>query len=1208
MSRQMLIPEKHKKWDFWVDRGGTFTDIIASNPDHQVFTRKLLSENPEVYEDATLQGIRDFLQLESDQALPQELIGSVKMGTTVATNALLERKGEPTVLLITAGLRDVLEIGYQVRPKTFALEIKKPELLYSHIIEVEERLNHQGEVLIELDESRLRSNLQQAYEQGYRSAAIALMHGYRFISHEERVAQIAREIGFDQISVSHDVSATIRIVPRGDTTVVDAYLSPILHRYVERVAQAIGADQDEIQLLFMRSSGGMAQASQFHGRDAILSGPAGGIIAAAHTSNIAGFEKIIGFDMGGTSTDVSHYAGHFERAYETEVAGVRMSVPMMSVCTVAAGGGSLLHYDQLRFRVGPESAGANPGPLCYRRGGPLTVTDANVCLGKINPDYFPALFGPDQNQSIDLDGVRTAFKQLPSASEDNSKPEQIAEGFVRIAVEHMAQAIKKISIERGHDVQQYALSCFGGAGGQHACLVAERLGMSTIVIHPYASMLSAYGMGLADIRTQKTISFREPLTSGTTEKLTSTVENLQAGTAKEMLQQHVSHEQQTHLTTLFLRYSGTDTTLPVDYDSIEIMQDNFESAHQTLYGFTTPEKEIMIESINVETFGGGQKITEPVFEPADTNTVETNSTTRIFSGDAWLECSVYQLEQLKPGHEINGPAMIVETNGTIIVEPGWQAHMNQHRHLLLTQTDRTNMQTRVSTRRDPVLLEIFNNQFMSIAEQMGIVLKNTSSSVNIKERLDFSCAIFDQQGDLIANAPHIPVHLGSMDATIKVLIESGLSIEPGDAFIHNDPFNGGSHLPDVTVITPVFDDSEQQINFYVASRAHHADIGGIAPGSMSPTATSIEEEGILIPCTKLVSKGRFLEQELSDILTNSPYPVRNLPQNIADLKAQIGANQKGQIELTKLINEYGNQIVAAYTGHIQDNAEESVQRVIRDLHDCDFEYRMDDGLKICVRISIDKNAGTANVDFSGSSEQQESNFNAPAAITRAVVLYVFRCLIDNDIPLNAGCMRPITLIIPDGSMLKPEYPAAVVAGNVEVSQAIANALFGALGVLGSTQGTMNNLTFGNDQHQYYETICSGAAAGPDFDGANAVHTHMTNSRLTDPEILESRFPVLLKEFEIMRGSGGKGRHCAGDGVRRKIEFQQAMHCAILSGHRKVAPFGSNGGAEGRPGKNWIERPDKTNLDLGGCGEAEVVPGDAVIIETPTGGGFGKAVS
>ncbi len=1194
-----------KRWDFWVDRGGTFTDIIASSPDNQYFTRKLLSENPEAYQDATLQGIREFLQLDRSAAIPTELIGSVKMGTTVATNALLERKGEPTVLLITAGLRDVLEIGYQVRPKTFALDIEKPELLYSHIIEVHERLNDQGEVLTELDETVLQTNLQDAYDQGFRSAAIALMHGYRNQTHEHCVAEIAKDIGFEQISVSHEVSPTIRIVPRGDTTVVDAYLSPILHRYVDRVAQAIGAHKNDTQLLFMRSSGGMAQANQFHGRDAILSGPAGGIIAAAHTSKIAGFEKIIGFDMGGTSTDVSHYAGSFERAYETEVAGVRMSVPMMSVHTVAAGGGSILHYDELRFRVGPESAGANPGPLCYRRGGPLTVTDANVCLGKINPEYFPTLFGPNQNQAIDLEGVRTAFTKLPTASDDKPEPEQIAQGFLRIAIEHMTQAIKKISIERGHDVQQYALCCFGGAGGQHACLVAERLGMRTIVIHPYASMLSAYGMGLADIHSQKTTSFREPMSSATTNKLASKVESLQAETTEQMLAQNVSKEQQTHHTTIFLRYAGTDTTLAVDYNAIETMQDDFEHAHKTLYGFHTPEKEIFIESISVETFGGGVLVAEQVYQPAETTSLTTSGTTQIFSDNAWLDCPVYQLEQLHPGHQLNGPAMIIEPNGTIIVESGWQAQLNQYRHLILTQTDKTRSKTTATTQRDPVLLEIFNNQFMSIAEQMGIVLKNTSSSVNIKERLDFSCAIFDQEGDLIANAPHIPVHLGSMDATIKILIESGLSIEPGDAFIHNDPFNGGSHLPDVTVITPVFAEDLQQIHFYVASRAHHADIGGIAPGSMSPTATSIEEEGILIPCTKLVSRGVFLEQELTEILTNSPYPVRNLSQNIADLQAQIGANQKGQIELTKLVKEYGYEVVSAYTGHIQDNAEECVVRAIKKLHDCNFEYLMDDGLKILVNITVDAQAGSASVDFTGTSPQQDSNFNAPAAITRAVVLYVFRCLIDNDIPLNAGCMRPIELIIPDGSMLKPEYPAAVVAGNVEVSQAIANAMFGALGVLGSAQGTMNNLTFGNNQHQYYETICSGAPAGPDFDGANAVHTHMTNSRLTDPEILESRFPVLLKEFEIVRGSGGTGRHSAGDGVRRKIEFQEAMQCAILSGHRTVAPFGLNGGADGKPGKNWIERPGKPDLDLGGCGETQAEPGDSIVIQTPTGGGFGK---
>ncbi|ABG42314.1 5-oxoprolinase (ATP-hydrolyzing) [Paraglaciecola sp. T6c] len=1228
-----------KRWDFWIDRGGTFTDIVAKTPQGQFLTRKLLSENPTAYEDAALQGIRDFLNVEATAPIPNQLISSVKMGTTVATNALLERKGEPTVLIITAGLRDVLEIGYQVRPKTFALNIEKPEVLYQDVIEVSERFDDEGNELVALCEETVRQELQQRYEAGFRSVAIVLMHAYKFPEHELRIAAIAKEIGFSQISTSHDVSPMVRIVPRGDTTVVDAYLSPILRRYVQRVGAAIGAEtgggtssktstgtdentamveaksvsSDSKRLQFMRSSGGLTAASKFQGRDAILSGPAGGIIGAVRTSELAGFNKIIGFDMGGTSTDVSHYAGDFERAFETQVAGVRMSVPMMSVHTVAAGGGSILHVDEQRFRVGPESAGAFPGPMSYRNGGPLTVTDANVCLGKVDPRFFPKLFGPQHNQAIDDEAVKAAFAEIAQQQSTQSSPEHVAEGFLTIAIEHMAQAIKKISIERGYDVQQYALTCFGGAGGQHACLVADRLGMQTIFIHPFASILSAYGMGLADIRSQRTETFQKVMDPSGLEALNAAFARLKAHTSKELKDQGIEDAEQSHSATVFLRYQGTDTTLPISQATIDQMQQDFEAQHAAQYGFISPDKAIIVESISMESAGGGQYIDEPVYPLAESAVPDAQYTTQVFSGGAWHNTPIYSLAELLPGHQVQGPAIIIEDNGTVIVEPNWLASMTEHKHLVLKKravdalenSDTQNTPAVSHEKSDPVLVEIFNNQFMSIAEQMGIVLRNTSSSVNIKERLDFSCAVFDVQGQLIANAPHIPVHLGSMDATVKVLIQSGLSIEVGDVFIHNDPFNGGSHLPDVTVITPIFDQQKENVMFFVASRAHHADIGGIAPGSMSPKAKTIIEEGVVIPCMKLVSKGRFLHDELQALMQGATYPVRNFNQNVADLQAQIGANRRGYQELLKLVDEHTLGVVNTYTQHIMDNAEESVRRTIDTLQGGEYRYEMDGGLHICVKVAVDHANRSASIDFTGTSPQQPNNFNAPGAITQAVVLYVFRCLVDSDIPLNAGCMRPLSILVPEGSMLNPVYPAAVVAGNVEVSQAATNALFGALGTLGMSQGTMNNLTFGNAKYQYYETICSGAPAVPGFDGAAAVHTHMTNSRLTDPEILESRYPVLLDKFIVRRGSGGKGQWDAGDGIERRIRFLAQMQCAILSGHREVPLAGVNGGDSGELGHNWIERNGQKWLDLTGNGETQVQVNDVVVIQTPTGGGFGS---
>ena len=1203
-SESTSIPKQ--QWQFWIDRGGTFTDVVAKTPQGNLLTRKLLSENPESYEDAALHAVREYLGIDSKQAIPTDAIKAVKMGTTVATNALLERKGEPTVLAITEGLNDLLEIGHQARPKTFALNIDKPELLYSEVIGITERVHSDGKVAIELDLSRTRSSLAQAYNKGYRSIAIVLMHAYKFSKHEKQVAELASQIGFQQISMSHEVSPLSKIVPRGETTIVDAYLTPILRRYVDRIADAIGSRDEPGKLLFMQSSGGLTDAKKFRGRDAILSGPAGGIVGATHTAKIAGFDKIIGFDMGGTSTDVSHFAGEYEKAYETEVAGVRMRVPMMYIHTVAAGGGSLLAYDGNRFRVGPDSAGANPGPVCYRRNGHLAVTDINVCLGKVQPKYFPKIFGPEQNKPLDKEATIKAFAEVAKELGDNRPPEKVAEGFLDIAIEHMAQAIKKISVSRGYDLKEYVLNCFGGAGGQHACLVAERLGMNKIFLHPLSGVLSAYGMGLADISTERQKVIESELQRDLMPQLNINMSSLINDNSIDLSEQGLEANDIEHRPWVLLRYKGTDTTIQIKVDDVDKMREAFETQHMRQYGFIANDKAIVLETLGVTSFGGGES-------PPENSTLQKTDLPpkpidmqQVYSDGEWHKTPVYQIESLDYGHEFSGPAIIIEPTGTIVVEKNWMVTVTQHKHLVLEKMSLTKEIKTINANLncDPVTLEIFNNLFMSIAEQMGIVLRNTSQSVNIKERLDFSCAIFDQNGSLVANAPHVPVHLGSMDSSVKVVINSGQAILPGDVFVQNNPYNGGSHLPDITVITPIFD-GDKNVIFYVASRAHHEDIGGIAPGSMSPLGKTIHEEGIVIDCLKLVDQGVFQSHAIQQALSRGKYPARNIDQNIADLMAQIASNNTGVNELNKLTSNYGLETVQAYMGYIQDSAEEAVRKVVRKMKDSSFTHEIDSGAVIQVAITVNQDAATATIDFTGTSEQQPSNFNAPGAITRAAVLYVFRCLVDDDIPLNAGCMKPLNIIVPEGSMLSPKFPAAVVAGNVETSQAITNSLFGALGALGSSQGTMNNLTFGNDDCQYYETICSGAPAGPGFNGVAAVHTHMTNTRLTDPEILEHRYPVVLDEFSIRRGSGGKGEWAAGDGIFRSIRFLQEMEFSILSDHRRIPPFGTNGGEPGETGTNWIKRANSVVEELEGCAQAQVGINDSINIQTPTGGGFGK---
>ena len=1195
------------RWQFWIDRGGTFTDIVARRPDGSLLTYKLLSDNPEQYEDAAVAGIRRLLELSPAQPISSELVAAVKMGTTVATNALLERKGDRTALMITEGFRDALRIAYQNRPHLFARQIVLPELLYEKVVEVQERVSAQGEVIQALDESAVGHSLRLLYAEGFRSVAIVLLHGYRFTAHEDAIGRLAREVGFTQVSLSHKVSPLMKLVSRGDTTVVDAYLSPILRGYVDQVA----AHMDGVRLLFMQSNGGLTDASRFQGKDSILSGPAGGIVGMVRTAKTAGFDRIIGFDMGGTSTDVSHYAGELERQFETQVAGVRMRAPMMSIHTVAAGGGSILHFDGTRLRVGPDSAGANPGPASYRRGGPLTVTDCNVMLGKIQPEFFPNVFGPRADEALDHAAVLRKFNalsdEIAAATGQRRTPEEIAEGFIEIAVSNMANAIKFISVQRGHDVSDYTLTTFGGAGGQHACLVADALGMTRVFAHPLAGVLSAYGMGLADQTAMREQAVELVLSQQVMETLSQRLHDLANNAREDLLAQGVPLRQIEVIERIHLRYDGTDSVIVVPFATPEQMAAHFNAAYQKRYCFLMPDKSLVVEAISVEVVGVSTETAQFVTaQPQRSGPLRAAQTVQLFSGGQWHATALYLRDNLRPGDRIYGPAIIAEKNATNVVEPDWAATLTELDHLVFERIAPRRHRVAIGTSSDPVMLEVFNNLFMSIAEQMGLRLQNTAVSVNIKERLDFSCALFNAQGDLIANAPHIPVHLGSMGESIRTIIrENAGKMAPGDVYMLNDPYHGGTHLPDITVITPAFDRAGKEILFYVGSRGHHADIGGISPGSMPADSKVVEEEGVLINNFRLVHAGRFLEAEVVSLLSSGQYPARNIDQNLADLQAQVAANQKGIDELLNMVDHFGLQVVNAYMRHVQDNAEEAVRRVISALKDSHYTYRMDNGAVIQVAIRVNRTARTADIDFTGTSPQLGDNFNAPSAICMAAVLYVFRTLIDDDIPLNAGCLKPLNVIIPPGSMLNPHYPAAVVSGNVETSSCITNALYGALGVLASAPGTMNNFTFGNEQYQYYETISGGSGAGNGFNGTDVVQTHMTNSRMTDPEVLEWRYPVRLDSYEIRQDSGGIGAWHGGNGGIRKIRFLETMTASILSNNRIVPPFGMDGGGPGSCGRNYVVRADGTTEELSFVASTEMRPNDVFVVQTPGGGGFGK---
>ena len=1196
-------PTEGARWQFWIDRGGTFTDLVGKRPDGTLVTHKLLSENPEQYRDAAVAGIRHLLGLKPGEPITADRVECVKMGTTVATNALLERKGEPTLLVTTRGFRDALRIAYQDRPRLFDRHIVLPELLYERVVEADERVMADGKVLRALDEDALRAQLAEAHAAGLRSVAIVFMHGYRYTAHELAAKRLAQEAGFSQVSVSHEVSPLMKLVGRGDTAVVDAYLSPILRRYVEQVA----GEMKGVALYFMQSSGGLTDARAFQGKDAILSGPAGGIVGMVRTAQAAGFERAIGFDMGGTSTDVSHFAGEFERAFETKVAGVRVRAPMMSIHTVAAGGGSVLSFDGARFRAGPESAGANPGPACYRRGGPLAVTDANVMLGKIQPAHFPHVFGPAADEPLDRAIVVRRFEELADriaeATGKRQSAEAVAEGFVEIAVGSMANAIKKISVARGYDVTRYTLQCFGGAGGQHACLVADALGMTRVFAHPMAGVLSAYGMGLADQALIREAAIELPLESGiwvAIDRMAALIREAEAQLMQQMaVNGEIAIQRRAHV-----RYAGTDSALVVPFGDAATIRAGFEAAYLQRFAFLMEGRELVLEAISVEATAAGDAPPELERSTVPESPAPAADVVRMFSGGQWHDAALVVRAQALPGHVVDGPAIIAEKNATTVVEPGWRARVTALDHLVLERVKPREARKAVGTEVDPVMLEVFNNLFMNIAEQMGLQLQNTAYSVNIKERLDFSCALFDADGNLIANAPHMPVHLGSMSESIRTVIDRNPGMKPGDVFALNDPYHGGTHLPDVTVVTPVYLGHHRKPTFYVGSRGHQADIGGTTPGSMPPFSTNIEEEGVSIDNFHLVDGGRLREAETLALLRSGKYPARNPEQNLADLKAQIAANEKGVQELRRMVDQFGEDVVRAYMGHVQDNAEESVRRVITKLKDGEFTLPLDNGARIRVAIRVDAATRSAEIDFTGTSVQLENNFNAPKAVCMAAVLYVFRTLVDDDIPLNAGCLKPLKVIVPAGSMLNPNPPASVVAGNVETSTCITNALYGALGALAAGQCTMNNFTFGNAEYQYYETISGGSGAGIGFDGTSVVQTHMTNSRLTDPEVLEFRYPVLLESYTIRAGSGGAGRWKGGDGGIRRVRFLEPMTASILSNGRNVPSFGIAGGKPGALGINRVERADGSVEVLAHIGSTEMGPGDVFVIETPGGGGAG----
>ncbi|XP_018428770.1 PREDICTED: 5-oxoprolinase isoform X1 [Nanorana parkeri] len=1258
----MGVPEK---FQFAIDRGGTFTDVFARCPGGKVRVMKLLSEDPANYQDAPTEGIRRILEEETGSLFPRDLpldtqqIEWIRMGTTVATNALLERKGERIALLITKGFKDLLHIGNQARPKIFDLEVRMPEVLYEEVIEVEERVVLQQsdcqlpkhpslktfigstgdslEVWEPLNLEHLKIKLQGALSRGIRSLAVVLMHSYTWSTHEHQVGELARSLGFTHVSLSSEVMPMIRMVPRGYTACADAYLTPCIQRYLDGFSRGFKNQLKDLQVLFMRSDGGLTPMQSFSGSRAILSGPAGGVVGYAITTyRPDNPQPVIGFDMGGTSTDVSRYAGEYEHVFEATTAGISIQAPQLDINTVAAGGGSMLFFRSGLFVVGPESAGAHPGPACYRKGGPLTVTDANLCLGRLLPDYFPRIFGPSEDQPLSEEDTTRKFQELTAEINQfqRGRPgggsslsvEEVAMGFIRVANEAMCRPIRSLTQAKGHDTSRHVLSCFGGAGGQHACAIARSLGMKTVFIHKYGGVLSAFGMALADVVHEA----QEPCSVLYSKDSFPLLEERIAALEQrciEVLQQQGFHRSQIDAEPfLHLRYERTDCALmcsakgyPAHPDSCHAgdFKNAFTARYMKEFGFTIPSRPIVVDDIRVRGTGSTGIRCESRITPGG-QPAHVEKVTKCYFEDGYKDTNVYLLEELSCDHTIPGPAIIIDKNSTILVEPDCAASITEHGDVRITVA--SGKQQAIGTELDTIQLSIFSHRFMSIAEQMGRILQRTAISTNIKERLDFSCALFGPDGGLVSNAPHIPVHLGAMQETVQFQIRSLQDdLKEGDVILSNHPCAGGSHLPDLTVITPVFRPEAPRPVFFVASRGHHADIGGITPGSMPPHSKSLTEEGAVFMSFKLVQEGQFQEEAVTEALM-APGSIpgssgtRNLHDNLSDLRAQVAANQKGIQLVNELIDVYGLEVVQAYMAHIQANAEVAVREMLKafanrwekqtgalEVESVDF---MDDGSPIRLKVKINKEEGSAVFDFSNSGHEVFGNCNAPRAITLSALIYCLRCMVGEDIPLNQGCLVPVKVIIPKGSILDPSPDAAVVGGNVLTSQRIVDVIFKAFQVCAASQGCMNNITFGNQKTGYYETVAGGAGAGPHWDGRSGIHSHMTNTRITDPEILEKRYPVVLKRFELRPGSGGDGRFQGGDGVIRELLFRENVILSVLTERRVFRPYGLDGGSPGDAGLNLLHRHDGRTINLGGKTSVALEPGDIFTLHTPGGGGYG----
>uniref|UniRef100_T1DC93 Putative 5-oxoprolinase n=1 Tax=Cupiennius salei TaxID=6928 RepID=T1DC93_CUPSA len=1254
----------HDKFCFAIDRGGTFTDIFALCPGKKIKLLKLLSDDPVNYPDAPREGIRRIISQETgmdlppNHEIPTKNLDWIRMGTTVATNALLERKGERIALFITAGFKDILHIGNQARPSIFSLEIVCPEHLYEEVIEIKERvvlqqsncqLNIAGstftgitgediKILDPLNENQVREELSKLQEKGIRSLAVVFLHSYLFPDHELKVKDIALEMGFKHISLSSEVMAMLRIVPRGHTACVDAYLTPCIKRYVENFSAGFQDQLKDVNVLFMQSDGGLTPMNLFWGSRAVLSGPAGGVIGYSKTAYGA-FSKqpVIGFDMGGTSTDVSRYDGQYDHIYDTAIAGVTIQSPQLDIQTVAAGGGSMLFFRSGLLVVGPESAGAHPGPVCYRKGGPLTVTDANLVLGRLQPEFFPKIFGRTKDLPLDKQATMEAFENLTKevnnfiqsqsagdvAEQHCYSVPELALGFVTVANETMSRPIRAITQGKGFDTSQHVLAVFGGAGSQHACSIAKNLGISTIFIHKYAGILSAFGMALADVVSEAQESCAAVFSHENFDYINSRLKALSSKCIIKLQEQGFNEDQICLELYLNMRYEKTDCALmcsrPSSSNEIMDFLSIFLDRYKREFGFSIPNRPILVDDIRVRglakhcfDFSSDVKIADS--PPKHKSVVEC-----YFEG-GFQETRIYVIEDLCYGHEIVGPAIIIDANCTILVEPDCLATVTEDGSILI-KVLKTSSQS-VSTALDMIQLSIFSHRFMSIAEQMGKVLQRTAISTNIKERLDFSCALFGPDGGLVSNAPHIPVHLGSMQEAVKYQIRHlGDSIREGDVILSNHPLAGGTHLPDLTVITPVFDGNGSRPIFFVASRGHHADIGGLTPGSMPAHSTLLSQEGAVFLSFKLVEDGIFQEEALTNLLREpSKVPgcagTRNLQDNLSDLKAQIAANQKGISLVHALIREYGLEVVQSYMAHIQRNAEIAVRDMLKKIGSAARQTtgsstlvatdHMDDGTVIQLKVDIDVGTGGATFDFRGTGYEVRGNCNAPCAVTFSAIIYCLRCMIQHDIPLNQGCLSPVRVLIPQGTILSPSGEAAVVGGNVLTSQRVVDVVLKAFEACAASQGCMNNITFGDETLGYYETVAGGAGAGPYFQGRSGVHTHMTNTRITDPEVLEKRYPVILECFHLKEGTGGRGKYRGGDGVLRKIRFRKDMTLSVLTERRVFAPYGLKGGGDGKMGSNLLIRKDGRVINLGSKNSVQVFPGDAFLLQTPGGGGYGVA--